>query len=100
MVTGIIALLLFTGILMRPKIQNLGLSLKDIFSGLAKPAAVILFSLLILFIHPVSDLYYYGGAIAALCVVIWNLMDIIGRYNVLTTRKLPQFNRRGGDNIA
>ena len=100
LVTGMIALLLFAGIIMRPKIQKMELSLKDIFSCLVKPAAVILLSLFILLIHPVSDLYYYGGAIAALCAVIWNLMDIIGRYNVLTTRKLPQFNRRGGDDIA
>ncbi len=99
-VTGVAALILFAGIMMGPKIKKLNISMKDMLSGLAKPAAVILFSLLILLIHPASDLYYYGGVIAALCVVIWNLLDIIGRYNVLATRKLPQFNRRGGDDNA
>ena len=70
------------------------------FPVLAKPIAAILLAIVIIICNPVSDLYYYGGAIVSMGAVIWTLMDVIGRYNVLTTRKLPQFNRRGGDENA
>lgn len=64
---------------------------------LVKPVAAIVLALAIILWNPVSDLFYYGGSIVSMGAVIWTLMDIIGRYNVLTTRKLPQLNRRGGD---
>ena len=73
---------------------------KEMFPVLVKPMAAILLAIVIIIWNPVSDLYYYGGAIVSMGAVIWTLMDIIGRYNVLTTRKLPQFNRRGGDENA
>lgn len=75
-------------------------SLKEIFPALVKPGAAILLAIVILIWNPVSDLYYYGGSIISMAAVIWTLMDIIGRYNMLATRKLPQFNRRGGDENA
>lgn len=70
---------------------------RKLFPVLVKPAAAILFALAVMIWNPVSDLYYYGGAIVSMAAVIWTLLDIIERYNVLTMRKLPQFNRRGGD---
>ena len=73
---------------------------KEMFPVLVKPMAAILLAIVIIIWNPVSDLYYYGGAIVSMGAVIWTLMDIIRRYNVLTTRKLPQFNRRGGDENA
>lgn len=75
-------------------------SLKELLPVIAKPAAAILLAIVIGIWHPVSDLYYYGGAVISMGAVIWSLMDIIKRYNLLTTRKLPQFNRRGGDENA
>ncbi|MBD5449157.1 MAG: hypothetical protein HDR28_03155, partial [Lachnospiraceae bacterium] len=80
--------------------KRLGDQMKGMIPVLIKPILAILLALVILIWHPVSDLYYYGGAIVSMAAVIWTLMDIIGRYNVLTTRKLPQFNRRGGDHYA
>lgn len=71
--------------------------IKEMFPVLRKPVAAILFAFVIMIWNPVSDLYYYGGAIVSMAAVIWTLLDIIERYNVLTMRKLPQFNRRGGD---
>ncbi len=32
--------------------------------------------------------------------VLWAIMDIIKQHNMLATRKLPQLNKRGGDEIA
>lgn len=75
-------------------------TLKEMFPVLVKPVAAILLAILIVIWNPVSDLYYYGGAVISMGAVIWTLLDIIERYNLLTTRKLPQLNRRGGDENA
>lgn len=80
--------------------KRLGDQMKGMVPVLIKPVLAILLALVILIWHPVSDLFYYGGAIVSMAAVIWTLLDIIGRYNVLTMRKLPQFNRRGGDHYA
>ena len=73
---------------------------REILPALKKPAAAILLAFVIMMWNPVSDLYYYGGAAVSMVAVIWTILDIIGRHNLLTTRKLPQFNRRGGDENA
>ena len=67
---------------------------------LVKPFAGIVAAAMILVLNPVSDWIYYLGAFGCMCMVLWALMDIIKQHNMLTTRKLPQFNRRGGDEIA
>lgn len=51
-------------------------------------------------IHPVSDVYYYIGTILTLIAVILSIADIIHYYNVLSTRRLPQFDKQGGDDRA
>lgn len=48
-------------------------------------------------LHPVSDVYYYGAALGVLAAVVITLLDLIRNYNILVTRKLPQFDYRGGD---
>ncbi len=50
--------------------------------------------------RPVSDIYYYGCAILTLAAVLYIFVDIIGNYNKLAMRKLPQFDKRGGDDRA
>ncbi len=71
--------------------------LRDMLPVLVKPAAAIILAVAIMIGNPVSDFYYYGGAAVSMAAVVWTILDIIGRHNVLATRKLPQFNRRGGD---
>ncbi|MCR5685812.1 MAG: hypothetical protein K6G81_10415, partial [Lachnospiraceae bacterium] len=51
-------------------------------------------------IKPVSDIWYYGGSIIMLVLVFFILLKLMLRYNTLTTRPLPQFNRTGGDDSA
>ena len=48
----------------------------------------------------VSDMWFYGGAMAVMAYTVWCVIRIVSRYNRLTTRKLPQFNRKGGDDSA
>lgn len=55
---------------------------------------------LVLLFNPVSDLWYYGGAFLTLLAVLFNIMDVIRNYNRLAMRRLPQFERRGGDLYA
>lgn len=74
--------------------------LKEKWPTLIKPLGGIALAVLILIANPVSDLFYYIGACVCMGTVLWAIMDIIKQHNVLTTRKLPQFNRRGGDELA
>ena len=48
----------------------------------------------------VSDMWFYGGAMAIMAYTVWCIIRIVSRYNMLTTRKLPQFDRKGGDDSA
>lgn len=67
---------------------------------LIKPLASIGIAMLVLLINPVEDLIYYLSAIFCMGMVVWVVFDIIKWHNVLSTRKLPQLNRRGGDENA
>lgn len=51
----------------------------------------------VMIIAPVDDLYYYLADIAAILLTGWTVLDIVKSHNLLTTRKLPQFGKRGGD---
>lgn len=57
-------------------------------------------SAFIAFVEPVSDLFYYGAAIFLMVSVLIVIINIIEYYNLLATRKLPQFDRQGGDDRA
>lgn len=51
-------------------------------------------------VQPVSDMCYYASALLILLTVVFILADLIRNYNRLAMRKLPQFNKRGGDDNA
>ena len=51
-------------------------------------------------LQPVNDLFYYGAAILSLLAIFYSFKDIIGYYNILATRRLPQFDKTGGDDRA
>ena len=74
--------------------------IKDKLPTLIKPLGGILIAIVVLIVNPVSDWFYYLGAFACMGTVLWAIMDIIKQHNLLTTRKLPQLNRRGGDENA
>jgi len=60
----------------------------------------IILCAVIAFINPVSDIFYYIGVILTLIGIFLSICDIIRFYNVLSTRRLPQFDRTGGDDRA
>ena len=50
-----------------------------------------------LFMNFVNDAYYYGAAIISLVVVLLSFLDLVKEHNILVTNKLPQLEKRGGD---
>lgn len=64
---------------------------------ISKPIFTMITSLLIVAINPVSDIIYYSFACFCLAMIFWSITDMIRCHNLLTTRKLPQLNKRGGD---
>ena len=47
--------------------------------------------------NPVEDSYYYGASLLALSLVILSFYDLVKEHNILVTNKLPQLEKRGGD---
>ena len=45
----------------------------------------------------VNDMVYYGASIISLCLVVLSFKDLIKEHNLLSTNKLPQLDKRGGD---
>ena len=45
-----------------------------------------------------SDLYFYGAAIISCALVLISFYDIVIKYNKLSKNKIPQLEKRGGDN--
>lgn len=46
----------------------------------------------------VADIYYYGAAIVSCLLVLISFYDIVIKYNELSKNKIPQLEKRGGDN--
>ena len=68
--------------------------------GLLALGISIILSVLIIFIHPIHDYAYYACAILCLISEFITLVDAISSYNILATRRLPQFDKEGGDDRA
>ncbi len=62
-----------------------------------KPVIGYIAAIAIVMINPVSDIIYYGFACFCLAMMFWSATDIIHCHNLLTTRRLPQLKKRGGD---
>lgn len=77
-----------------------GLERKSSFPGFVSSLLTTLIAAVIAIFQPTSDLWYYGGTILSMIAVFVTLIGIIQAYNILSTRKLPQFNRTGGDDRA
>lgn len=65
-----------------------------------KPIMGILFSIMALLWHPAFDLVYYAIAVLGIGLAVWSIFEIVSKSNLLTTRKLPQLEKRGGDENA
>jgi len=70
-----------------------GKSKKIIF----KPIIGIILGILILIVNPVSDIYYYVACFVNFLLIVLSFVDLIKEHNLLSTNKLPQLEKRGGD---
>lgn len=57
-------------------------------------------TVIICYVNPVSDLWYYLGALLIMLSVLYGILDILRSYNRLAMRRLPQFDKQGGDDRA
>ena len=55
---------------------------------------------IICYVNPVSDLWYYLGVLLIMLSVLYDILDILRSYNRLAMRRLPQFDKQGGDDRA
>ena len=80
------------------KINNkLKLSKKEKIKYSYKSVLSILIGLAALSLNIVDDIYYYGTAIIMFVLIIWSFYDLIKGHNLLVSTKLPQLEKRGGD---
>ncbi len=66
--------------------------------GFFLPLLAIFINWMVLFISPVNDFWYYGSAVFTAATVLLTFFEIIRKYNLLSTRKIPHFHDRGGKN--
>lgn len=67
------------------------------FKYLYKEIISIIIPLFALLCNFVNDAYYYGAAIIALVLVVLSFKDLVKEHNILSSNKLPQLEKRGGD---
>lgn len=79
----------------RETIYNL--TIRDFLDTLKKTGLGIVLSLLILLIKPAGDFWYYLASMVTMGLIIWDIMGILKQHNLLVTRPLPQFGKRGGE---
>lgn len=68
--------------------------------GFVYIAAAEICGILIQIIKPVSDWFYYGGVIVMAVGIAASFLYVIRCYNIMATRRLPQFDKKGGDDRA
>lgn len=69
----------------------------DLLDTLKKTGIGILLSLIVLIWQPTGDIMYYLVALLTMIMTAVDFMDIIDRHNILVTRDIPQFRKRGGE---
>lgn len=77
--------------------NNVKISKKEKFKYSYKPVLSILIGIIALLLNFIDDIYYYGTALIMFVLIIWSFYDLINGHNLLTSTKLPQLNKRGGD---
>ena len=61
------------------------------------PIIAMVVSALMWLINPIRDIYYYVTAVIGMVMVGIAVSKLVAKHNMLTSRKLPQFNKRGGE---
>ena len=67
------------------------------FKYIYKPLIGIIIGVAVLLLNFVSDIYYYASVIIVLILVVLSFYDLVIEHNLLVSTKLPQLEKRGGD---
>ena len=67
------------------------------FKYIYKQLLGIIIGVLILLINPVNDIYYYGTSIGIFILIILSFRGIVQERNLVVSSKIPQLDKRGGD---
>ena len=62
-----------------------------------KQLVAILLGIIVFIMYPVSDRPYYIAAFAILAIILLSFYDLIKEHNMFASNKIPQLNKRGGD---
>lgn len=65
-----------------------------------KPFLSLIMATILILVNPAPDYYFYGCTIFCLLMIGLTIWDLLKFQNLLTTRKLPQLNKRGGEDYA
>ncbi|MCR4807229.1 MAG: hypothetical protein K5857_06095 [Lachnospiraceae bacterium] len=77
--------------------ESTGLEKITMFLGIG---AVVISALMIFMVKPISDVPYYVMCIVEAVFFGLSFKHTLGNYNIMATRRLPQFDRKGGDDRA
>lgn len=70
---------------------------KKYYKYAIKPVLGAIFPVLVLALDLVSDKYYYGAIIISFLLILLSFRDILYLHNLLLSNKIPQLEKRGGD---
>lgn len=85
----------------KKEIKNTNMPFKEkIVKYLYKQVIGIILGIGVVVLNPVNDIYYYGVAIINFVLAIWSFYDLVKERNLLVSNKLPQLEKRGGDEDA
>lgn len=73
----------------KKKWKNLKLLYKEILA--------IIIPIIVAIINPVSDEYYYFASFVSLVLIVLSVYDLVKEHNILVSNKLPQLEKRGGE---
>jgi len=64
---------------------------------LYKEILAIIIPIIPLIVNAVNDAYYYGATLISLVLIVLSFYDLVKEHNLLVSNKLPQLEKRGGD---
>ena len=70
------------------------------FKYIYKQIIAMILPLLLVFSSVAEDTYFYGSAIVSLILVLLSFRGLVQEHNILVSNKLPQLEKRGGDENA
>ena len=69
----------------------------NILKYFIKEVIAIVLPIMAIFLNFVNDAYYYGASLISLGLVLLSFYDLVKEHNILVSNKLPQLEKRGGD---